>query len=173
MLATPATLYVSERLVLLAQMLEDVDHSVLTVNFAHLNEWDAELAEVIVEQYYRLDPFLRKGLQNLVARSFPDALENAEGLQREFWVSFTNLPTAKRLRDLKSGCLGKLVCFVGTITRTSEVRPELFLASFRCLNCSTVIKGVEQHFKYSPPLICPTQSCGNRCGLPYRHLWSA
>eukprot|EP00884_Botryococcus_braunii_P020962 jgi/Botrbrau1/754/Bobra.0181s0013.1 len=138
------------------------DSGTLTVDFEHLNNFDASLAEVISEHYYRMDPYLRKALQNLTAKYRPDALDVQEGLPREFWVSFVNLPSSKKLRDLTTACLGKLVCFIGTVTRTSEVRPELFLGAFRCVNCSTVVRGVEQHFKYSPPLICPGQNCGNR-----------
>jgi MCM N-terminal domain/MCM OB domain len=140
----------------------DNDSGTITVDFEHLNNFDANLAEVITEHYYRVDPYLRKALQNVTAKYRPEALEVQDGLPREFWVSFVNLPTSKKLRDLTTSCLGKLVCFIGTVTRTSEVRPELYLGTFRCMSCSTVVRGVEQHFKYSPPLICPSANCGNR-----------
>ena len=48
------------------------------------------------------------------------------------------------------------------MTRTSEVRPELFLATFRCLECGTVARNVEQQFKFTQPLICKGVACGNR-----------
>lgn len=60
----------------------------------------------------------------------------------------------------KVGCL---TCFSGTVTRTSEVRPELFLGAFRCLQCNTTVRGIEQQFKYTEPLICTNPTCGNRC----------
>ena len=44
---------------------------------------------------------------------------------------------------------GHLVAISGTVTRTSEVRPELLFGSFRCQDCSSVIKDVEQEFKFS------------------------
>lgn len=37
----------------------------------------------------------------------------------------------------------------GTVTRTSEVRPELLLGTFSCEMCRTEITGVEQQFKYT------------------------
>ncbi len=60
--------------------------------------------------------------------------------------------------------MGSLCSFAGTVTRTSEVRPELYLGAFRCLECGTVVKGVEQQFKYTEPIICSNHTCGNRCG---------
>lgn len=44
---------------------------------------------------------------------------------------------------------GHLVAISGTVTRTSEVRPELLFGSFKCGDCGTVVKDVEQEFKYS------------------------
>ena len=44
---------------------------------------------------------------------------------------------------------GHLVAISGTVTRTSEVRPELLFGSFRCHDCSGVIRDVEQEFKFS------------------------
>ena len=103
--------------------------------------------------------------------------------------------------------VGKLSCFSGTVTRTSEVRPELYLGAFRCLDCNTVVgwrqhkgvatcallllqqptsvrqassppaldwpqlafvtacmqvRGVQQQFKYTEPVICTNATCGNR-----------
>lgn len=51
----------------------------------------------------------------------------------------------------------------GTVTRTSEVRPELYLGTFECLSCHATVANVEQQYKYTQPLICPEQKCGNRC----------
>ncbi len=50
----------------------------------------------------------------------------------------------------------------GTVTRTSEVRPELFVGTFRCNLCLTTVRNVEQQFKYTEPVICPNPVCGNK-----------
>ena len=42
------------------------------------------------------------------------------------------------------------------------MRPELFLGAFRCLECGAAVRGVEQHFKYTEPLVFPAPACGNR-----------
>ena len=54
-----------------------------------------------------------------------------------------------RIRDLKTKKIGQLLTIIGTVTRTSEVRPELVSGTFTCLDCSTVVRNVEQQFKYT------------------------
>ena len=45
--------------------------------------------------------------------------------------------------------LGTLTALTGTVTRTSEVRPELLFGTFKCEDCGTIMKDVEQEFKYT------------------------
>lgn len=54
-----------------------------------------------------------------------------------------------RLRELATAEIGKLVSVTGVVTRTSEVRPELLQGTFKCLECGSIIKNVEQQFKYT------------------------
>lgn len=79
-----------------------------------------------------------------------------------FALAFYNLPLVSRVRQLRTEQIGKLVSISGTVTRTSEVRPELHLATFVCENCNNVIPDVEQIFKYSEPTQCPNAECMNR-----------
>ncbi|KAB8204247.1 MCM2/3/5 family-domain-containing protein [Aspergillus parasiticus] len=81
-----------------------------------------------------------------------------------FSLAFYNLPLVSRLRQLRTSQIGKLLSISGTVTRTSEIRPELSLGTFICENCKTVCPDVEQTFKYTEPSECPNQSCGNRSG---------
>lgn len=37
----------------------------------------------------------------------------------------------------------RLVSFIGTVTRGTDVRPELISGAFKCMMCNTIIKGVE------------------------------
>ncbi|KAI3403214.2 MCM6 [Candida oxycetoniae] len=80
--------------------------------------------------------------------------------ERVFQISFFNMPTVQRIRDIKSNKIGSLLTISGTVTRTSEVRPELYRACFTCDMCSAMIEGVEQVFKYTEPTSCP--SCENQ-----------
>jgi DNA replication licensing factor MCM6 len=45
--------------------------------------------------------------------------------------------------------IGQLVSISGTVTRTSEVRPELVSGTFVCEGCQASIRDVEQQFKYT------------------------
>ena len=81
-----------------------------------------------------------------------------------FTLAFYNLPLISRIRQLRTESIGKLLSISGTVTRTSEVRPELYLATFICPHCSSVVPNVEQVFRYTEPTQCPDLTCGNREG---------
>ncbi|KAL6235616.1 hypothetical protein BDW75DRAFT_208906 [Aspergillus navahoensis] len=81
-----------------------------------------------------------------------------------FALAFYNLPLVSRLRQLRTSQIGKLLSVSGTVTRTSEIRPELSLGTFICEACRTVISNVEQTFRYTEPTRCPNNLCGNRVG---------
>ena len=50
----------------------------------------------------------------------------------------------------------------GTVTRTTEVKPELIVGSFACKMCKQTVRGVEQQFKFTEPTRCPnTAKCQN------------
>ena len=145
------------------QHMKDSEKTTLYVQWGHLVDYDLELAQFIQDNHHFLEPYLRKALQNLV-RTHIESYLVSEGDQseKEFWVAFYNLADLDKLRNLKTEQIGKLRGFSGTVIRTSEVRPELFLASFRCLECNTVVRDVEQHFKWTTPVICTNETCGNR-----------
>lgn len=82
--------------------------------------------------------------------------------EKDFWVSFVNLPSVLRLRELKAEAIGQLVAFSGTVTRTSDVRPELLFGSFRCVDCGVDCPNIEQDCRYTIPSICANASCTNR-----------
>ncbi|KAI1633134.1 MCM2/3/5 family-domain-containing protein [Biscogniauxia mediterranea] len=79
-----------------------------------------------------------------------------------FAIAFYNLPLVSRVRSLRAKNIGQLLSISGTVTRTSEVRPELSLATFVCEACRSVIPNVEQTFRYTEPTQCPNAECGNR-----------
>ena len=81
-----------------------------------------------------------------------------------FTLAFYNLPLVSRVRQLRTDAIGKLSSISGTVTRTSEVRPELYLATFICEHCQSVVPNVEQIFRYTEPTQCPSLTCMNRSG---------
>lgn len=81
-----------------------------------------------------------------------------------FTLAFYNLPLVSRIRQLRTSSIGSLLSISGTATRTSEVRPELSMATFVCEICNTVVPNIEQTFKYTEPTQCPNITCMNREG---------
>lgn len=79
-----------------------------------------------------------------------------------FSIAFYNLPLVSRVRSLRAANIGQLLSISGTVTRTSEVRPELSLATFVCEACRSVVPNVEQTFRYTEPTQCPNNTCQNR-----------
>jgi DNA replication licensing factor MCM6 len=136
--------------------------TVLYVEFAHLQAYDDAMADQIRDHYERAEPVMRRALQDHVREHHFDYLKEAHGVEKEFFIGVVGLPDSERLRDLRVEKIGRLVSFSGTVTRTTEVRPELFLAAFKCGRCGTRVTGVEQQYKYTTPLLCPVSTCGNK-----------
>jgi len=48
-----------------------------------------------------------------------------------------------KIRGLKTDMIGKLYSISGTVTRSTEVRPELHTGVFQCGMCDTIVRGVK------------------------------
>ncbi|KAL4525564.1 hypothetical protein Ndes2437B_g04009 [Nannochloris sp. 'desiccata'] len=151
------------RLVYVDQLavMKERELNTLYVDFDHLVDYDQSLAADIIDAYYRMEPYLRAAVRDFVREHLDTYAEREDGGDKEFWVSFFNLEHNDRLRSLRSDKIGTLAQFVGTVTRTTEVRPELFTGTFRCIACMHEVRGVQQQFKYTPPTICPAAQCQN------------
>ncbi|OCF45399.1 minichromosome maintenance protein 6 [Kwoniella heveanensis CBS 569] len=156
--------------------MKEFELTTLYVDFGHLLEREEVLARAIQSQYYRFLPYLRRALQALVRKYEPTYLYTSTSFAstpsasssslttRDFNIAFYNLPLTSGIRDLRMDRIGQLISISGTVTRTSEVRPELVSGTFVCEVCKTVIKDVEQQFKYTEPILCQNQTCNNRVG---------
>ena len=104
---------------------------------------------------------MRKGIQIFVSKHH-SAYVKEEEEAKEFWVGFYNVAGVQKLRGLRCDLIGRLLCISATVTRTSEVRPELLYGIFYCGECGTQAgEGVEQQFKYTEPSRCANEACGN------------
>jgi DNA replication licensing factor MCM6 len=154
----------------------------------NLNEADVsfrpqDLQQVIEEKYFSVREYLNQSVLQ-----FLRAIQDDEGISSQFTedekagfkrliedqtfreeknlqyfsVAFFNLEYLNSIRTLKTHTLGKLVSISGTVTRTTEVKPELLEGTFMCLDCSRIISNVVQQFKVTMPTICTNPACGNR-----------
>lgn len=106
------------------------------------------------------EPFLRRAVQSSM-KKFHKEYASERRVDKEFFVSFYNLPAILKVRDLRSERIGRLVAITGTVTRTSEVRPELLYGTFLCQECGQTEDNVEQQFKYTEPTRCLNERCNN------------
>jgi len=151
--------------------MRDYGRTTLYVDFRHMLEYDDVLARAVSEQYYRFLPYLRRALVDLVNAYIPGYLylnahvasTASSGLvTRDFSLSFYNLSIISGIRSLHTDKIGRLLSISGTVTRTSEVRPELLFGTFTCIECKTSVPDVEQQFRYTEPIMCRNPMCQNR-----------
>ncbi|KAB1221601.1 DNA replication licensing factor MCM6 [Morella rubra] len=110
---------------------------------------------------HRFEPYLKNACKRFVTEQKPTFIAD-DNPNKDINVAFFNLPVSKRLRELTTAEIGKLVSVTGVVTRTSEVRPELLQGTFKCLDCGKIVKNIEQQFKYTEPKICVDAWCSNR-----------
>jgi DNA replication licensing factor MCM6 len=134
----------------------------LCLNFCHINEFNEDLANIIVMNFIRVEPFIRLGAQKFIHHVMPELISRSDGTENIFFVSvFNALTTCVTMRRLRAEMIGILSSFVGTVIRTSEVRPVLFLGTFRCGVCNNFVRYLEQNFYYTTPSYCSNPNCVN------------
>lgn len=113
----------------------------MQVDYNHMALFDFELpsfTDNLLMEYNRFEPYLRKAVTIFLGELGLDF-----ALLRYVQIGFYNLPTINKIRDLKTIALGRLMSIHGTITRTTEVKPQLLLASFKCEECNTIQPMIE------------------------------
>ena len=122
--------------------MRETERTTLFVDFQQLESYDSELATAVKEQFHQLEPHLRKSVHNVMSH-----LHEAYAAERDFHVSFFNLPHLCCIRELRTDKIACLTSFTATVTRTTDVRPELLSGIFQCELCQTISEPVAQQFK--------------------------
>ena len=136
------------------------DHELTSmyVDYNHILQTDELLASAIQTKYYRFIPYMKRAVQNMVEKYAPEYLhsspnatrsESVQAQAKDFDLAFFRLPLVSGIRELKTEKIGMLMSVSGTVTRTSEVRPELLYGSFVCEICGGIVNDIEQQFKYT------------------------
>ncbi|XP_034948012.1 DNA replication licensing factor Mcm6 [Chelonus insularis] len=139
-----------------AKELVTPDRSTLTVSFEDIEKYNQVLSTTIIEEYYRIYPYLCQAVCNFVKDTGNDKKD------KHCYVSLVDVPTRHKLRELTTPKIGTLIRISGQVVRTHPVHPELVLGTFLCVDCNAVIKNIEQQFKFTNPTICYNPVCSNR-----------
>lgn len=114
--------------------------STMYIDCRHLSKInELEFLEEIHTDYFRIEPHLKRGLKKFMYEQFPEyAKENT------FSLGWYNIMQIESIRDMKCSKIGKLVGIKGTVTKASEVRPELLQGLFSCALCGALTPLIEQ-----------------------------
>ena len=118
----------------------------------------SNLVILIITQFFRFLPYLEKAVKMLFEQLNSTYVKEHPGY---YHISFKNVSEHKKIIQLRSIELGKLISINGTITRSSEVKPELIKGTFICKMCNSAVKNVEQQFRYTEPKVCSNLNCNN------------
>lgn len=133
------------------------------LDYDHVMKYDMELAEAIQSDFNRFEPYLRRAVQSFVSDLHPDLADsNTTQETPTFFVAVHNLPSLLPVRQLRTDQIGRLTSVAGTVTRTSEVRPELLTGSFRCDKCGLLAESIPQQYHFTRPTICRNPRCQNQ-----------
>lgn len=131
----------------------------LLVDFTHILATDEELAEAIETDFLRFEPFLRQAIKVFITELHPELPDQMDQL---YFCAVHHTPTIWPVRALRTNAIGRLSSLSGTVTRTSEVHPELLRGSFRCHKCGLLAELIPQQFHYTRPTVCRNVRCGNK-----------
>ena len=128
------------------------------VDFSHLASFphpDPEFMRNLVQSFNKYEPDLRRGLVKFMHRIAGG--DSAAIKKSYFALAVYNLPQTTKIRELRTLNLGRLMSVYGTVTRTTDAKPELILGTFQCMECNNFVENVEQQFKYTEPIRCSNE----------------
>ena len=132
------------------------------IDFSHLSSFqfqDQAFMKTIVHEFFRYEPNLREGLTKFMQKVNPEQAVNKKSY---YQIAIFNLPQMSKIRELRTLSLGRLMSIYGTVTRTTDAKPELMEGTFMCMQCKNVVHNVEQQFKYTEPVRCSNPNCMNK-----------
>uniref|UniRef100_A0A0A9XGX9 DNA replication licensing factor MCM7 n=1 Tax=Lygus hesperus TaxID=30085 RepID=A0A0A9XGX9_LYGHE len=82
-------------------------------------------------------------------------------LMRRFEIYLKNTPGGKPvpIRDVKAQYIGKLVTVRGVVTRITEVKPLMIVATYTCDTCGSETYQLVNSMSFMPVTTCPTEAC--------------
>jgi len=135
-----------------AEKMRQQEKVTMYIDFSHLASFphsDPEFMSNLVRNFNKFEPDLRRGLVKFMTRI---AGGDAQAIRKSYFqLAVYNLPQTTKIRELRTLNLGRLMSVYGTVTRTTDAKPELILGTFQCKECNNFVENVEQQFKYTEP----------------------
>jgi len=128
----------------------------LPIDWMHLNSYDPELANELIENPEESVSAAEDAIQ-IVLRE-PPILKKEEF---KIHARFFNLPNTLLVKELASEHINRLIQVEGIITRVSEVKPYVAKAVFVCKDCGNEMVRLQKPYQN---IIKPTKcdACGSR-----------
>lgn len=126
----------------------------LSVKFTDLDNYDPRLADMLLDEP---DKVLECGTRVLHKTDLCDGvtLDTCE-------VRVIGVPRRKKIKELRSKDGGKLVSLDGIVTKSTEVRPKIEIATFECPFCRHIFNVEQNERGFTEPYECPQENGG--CG---------
>jgi replicative DNA helicase Mcm len=70
-------------------------------------------------------------------------------------IRFTGLPRKTSIREIRANQMGQLLTVEGILRKTTEVRPRIVEAVFRCTSCNRILTLGQGYGKFQEPDTCP------------------
>lgn len=146
--------------------LEEISHvpnePFLTVNCAHLKEFDPSLYLQLVKYPSEVIQIFEMGANEVFQELYPELSDTTIIYVRPFNVDKTNT-----IRGLNPEDIGVLVTIGGMVTRTSAPIPEMVKAFFRCVTCRFSREVMVESGRVAEPHVCP--SCSSKFSFVLIH----
>ncbi len=121
----------------------------IVIDFKHLEEFDFELADDLIEN----PDYLLEAANLAIQKIDVPALEIDEFAPH---IRFFNLPKDRKplIRDVSSSHLNKLIAVEGVISEITEVMPKLKIAVWQCRRCGNTYKTPQDSPEIKKPAFC-------------------
>lgn len=134
----------------------------LEIDYRELSSWGEtglKIADEILENPGKVIGDVRDAIRNYNLIFTKDEEEKADSIN----VRFRCLPKKIDVRDIRSHHINTFISVEGILRKTTEVRPRLTEAVFRCLQCGTITAPYKQDYSrfqepYRPCAQCERQT---------------
>ncbi|MEA2034886.1 MAG: minichromosome maintenance protein MCM [Euryarchaeota archaeon] len=123
----------------------------LTIDYRQVEKWGRKgisLADELLKTPGKVIADVKDAIKDYNLIFTKDEEENVEHIN----IRFLHLPKKLAVRDIRANNINEFVSVDGIIRKTTEVRPRLTSAVFRCLQCGTLTPAYKQGYgKFQEP----------------------